>query len=691
MKTPPLLLGLTLLFWGWQSGYLLAAALMAALLESSRLIAARWVFSDQDFDRLGDFGAVLFLGAALYAFTSNQGPSAFMELLQSPAGLAGQKGAIDQTLRATLVFTRWLPMIFFPFMAAQAFSQRDKIGLSAFSWLLRRRGKHRPNAKSTRRILNVSHPYFAVCLASACIGRPENAWFYPVLCVILAWAMWPERSPRFAIPVWAASALAAAVLGYAGQRGLYQLHGAVQSYYPEWLSNLMRREFDPKESRTSLGHIGRLKRSAGIVLRVTPGNGQRAPSLLRQASYRAFRSPTWFGAGADKDFEIVPPEPNESTWWLLRQKPTTADARIAGFLNGGHGLLALPNGTARLENLPVSVLKTNRLGTVRVDSGPGLVIFDAHYGPGATIDSPPGAEDLQVPEKESAAVSRIASELGLAGQTPTQTLRTLAAFFQDKCRYSVWRPVSQPTETNQTPLASFLLRERAGHCEYFATATVLLLREAGIPARYAVGYAVQEKTATGFIVRERHAHAWCLVHRDGAWHDFDTTPASWFDVESANASGFELLSDAWSRLWFEFTKLRYGQSGLRAYVWWLVLPGLILALGQFLLRKQWRRSRHDPNTSASALALPGMDSEFYLIERALADQGLGRQRSETAGCWLRRARTGAPVPAKLQAPLARILRLHYQYRFDPRGLSSAERKALRAEAASCLAALRRKP
>ena len=30
----------------------------------------------------------------------------------------------------------------------------------------------------------------------------------------------------------------------------------------------------------------------------------------------------------------------------------------------------------------------------------------------------------------------------------------------------------------RTPLAAFLTKTRAGHCEYFATATVLLLREA---------------------------------------------------------------------------------------------------------------------------------------------------------------------------------------------------------------------
>ena len=49
----------------------------------------------------------------------------------------------------------------------------------------------------------------------------------------------------------------------------------------------------------------------------------------------------------------------------------------------------------------------NKTGAVLAD-GPGLVIFDAHYGPGATIDSPPGTGtnlDLIVPTNEIPALN----------------------------------------------------------------------------------------------------------------------------------------------------------------------------------------------------------------------------------------------------------------------------------------------
>ena len=48
MKPPPFLLGATLLFWGWQTEFLLGGALMAVLLESALVFKMRWDFSDED-------------------------------------------------------------------------------------------------------------------------------------------------------------------------------------------------------------------------------------------------------------------------------------------------------------------------------------------------------------------------------------------------------------------------------------------------------------------------------------------------------------------------------------------------------------------------------------------------------------------------------------------------------------------
>ncbi len=52
-------MGATLLFWGYQTGFLPEAAVMALILESSRIIKVRWEFSDDEFGRVWTFCSVL--------------------------------------------------------------------------------------------------------------------------------------------------------------------------------------------------------------------------------------------------------------------------------------------------------------------------------------------------------------------------------------------------------------------------------------------------------------------------------------------------------------------------------------------------------------------------------------------------------------------------------------------------------
>jgi hypothetical protein len=223
----------------------------------------------------------------------------------------------------------------------------------------------------------------------------------------------------------------------------------------------------------------------------------------------------------------------------------------------------------------------------------------------------------------------------------------------------------------------FLLKTRAGHCEHFATATTMLLRAAGVPARYAVGYSVQERKGTQWVVRERHAHAWCLAWVNGAWRDVDNTPASWAATEAARATGWEKISDAWSRVWFEFSKWRWGKGEWKRYLIWVVVPLIGLTVWRLMTQKQWSRANQKASTSASAMERRGLDSEFYLIERKLAERGLERHEGETLASWLARIESEGGVSAPDLSPL---LTLHYRLRFDPAGLDIGERAELKNEA-----------
>ncbi|UCF57739.1 MAG: transglutaminase domain-containing protein, partial [Deltaproteobacteria bacterium] len=87
MRTSPLLLGASLIFWGWQTGLWYAAVAMALVLEGSRLVKLRFDFSPSDFYRISDLCTLLFLGVFIYLYSSY--------------GFA----------KALLVLLRWLPVI----------------------------------------------------------------------------------------------------------------------------------------------------------------------------------------------------------------------------------------------------------------------------------------------------------------------------------------------------------------------------------------------------------------------------------------------------------------------------------------------------------------------------------------------------------------------------------------------------
>ena len=688
MKPPPFLLGLVLLFWGWQIDSPLAGALLALIIESPRWLRPRWELSNDDFARIWTFCALLVLGSLLFAFTTNEGASEMSRFLKDP-NLATGRNVGNATSRAFLSWMRWLPMVLAPFVAAQRFSSRDGIPLETISLILRARWKMARKLGQpvpASRIVDVAYPYFALCLFSASVHPGDNTDYFWGSCALLAWALWPRRAGRFPPFVWSATLLSAVALGYLGQGGIGRLQRYLDNINPQWLLFWTGDKFDPTRSKTALGQIGRVQNSSRIVVRLDTLMGP-APQFLHEASYRVFKAQTWYSEQPDlRDFDEVKEAPPQ-TYVLAPGKSVPASVQIACYLDG-QTLLPLPPGCGRLEKLFTFSLHKSLLGAV-VAEGPSLVIFDARFGPSPCIESSPGTnQDLAVPEREAFALNQVIANLQLAGKGEAEVLRTVQQFFQEKFTYHIWRGPQRLSGTNDTPLADFLLHSRKGHCEYFATATVLLLRQLQIPARYAVGYSVHEGSGGHFVVRQRDSHAWCRVwdRQKSVWRDFDTTPVSWVGVEAERASPWQKLGDCWSWLWFEISQFRYGQGHFREYLLWALLPVLALLLYQIIFRARRRRPDPAAGDSKPGPARPGLDSEFYELERTLLARGYSRRASEPLSHWLARA-AADPALAALRAPLRELLRLHYRYRFDPQGLPAADRQHLRIEARAQLAAL----
>jgi len=281
-------------------------------------------------------------------------------------------------------------------------------------------------------------------------------------------------------------------------------------------------------------------------------------------------------------------------------------------------------------------------------------------------------------------LNAVATQLGLNGLPPAEAIRRINAYFA-KFEYTTVRnhPFSDLVPGSETPLAEFLNKTHRGHCEYFATATTLLLRTAGIPARYATGYAVQDWSAweNAWVVRQRHAHAWARAFTAGGWTDIDTTPPAWFAEEESLAPSGQKLLDFFRWAGFRWSTrddretryLAWGVVALAALilVWKLVTEGGLVRLAE--------------RVAGTKSSRPGADSEFYAIEAQLARKA-PRRSSESLLEWL--TRSAAALEPALRAQLERLAGLHYRYRFDPAGLGPDERTRLATGCNELLSAMR---
>lgn len=693
---PPSVLGFSLLFWGWQTHLLAVGIPLALLLEMPGILQRRWEFSLLDYQRIWNGCLVLFLTSVLFAV-------GYSQALQEAGGAQGNETSwSDGTPISTqyaMLFFQWQPIVFAPFIIALRFSHSPALPATVFSWFARR---HRNQLRLSGRMepdwqISVEPFYFALTLISASTTNRRSVMFFIILALLVGAALWNHRSRRF--PPWLILMffLMTCTFGFAGHVALNQLQRYLTSMDATWFSRFGQGRTDPLESRTQIGQIGRLKLSGAIVLRISTTNELRA-DLLREASYDSYGKSTWFVGGTNRtsslDWKAVSSEQEGSVWKFMLAPPPYA-LKISQYLGGGHGLLPLPNGPMILSNLPAGSIGRNSFGGVKVKEASSLVSYDVGYSLRSTLDRAPSERDLLVPSEEQDEVERIARALKLKetwAHQPTRALRSLAGLFRNSFRYSTYIDGPNPHNTlGTTALGYFLSIQKAGHCEFFATAATLILRAAGIPARYAVGYSIQELTGPGrYVVRDRHAHAWCLVwsEADQAWIDFDPTPPAWGQVESEHASRLEWLRDLGSRLWFEYNQWRAGRSEISRWISYAVGGVFVLLLVRFFIATPRRFKALRPDAKNAPLFKIGADSSFYKLEKQFSRRGWPRLPTETAFQWSNRVGGSLPPLADL---LNRIVDLHYQVRFNPDCSPVLSATDLEREVGECLTLLKKLP
>jgi len=126
---------------------------------------------------------------------------------------------------------------------------------------------------------------------------------------------------------------------------------------------------------------------------------------------------------------------------------------------------------------------------------------------------------LQVPQQLREALQVVLAE---NGWDQTSSPEELAALVKNSAVYDLNTPRIPAGED----FVLYFLREgRRGYCVHFATATVMLLRTMGIPARYVTGYSVSGPAGQWVTVTEDDAHAWVEYYVNGTgWIPLDPTP-----------------------------------------------------------------------------------------------------------------------------------------------------------------------
>lgn len=291
---------------------------------------------------------------------------------------------------------------------------------------------------------------------------------------------------------------------------------------------------------------------------------------------------------------------------------------------------------------------------------------------------------LDVPEDLRAELQALAAPV-VAGSTGNlEKAHALEAFFRDGFEYAV--------DTNLNgrghPLVVLVREHRAAYCSYFASATVLMLRTLGIPARFVGGF-IPEAMGLGsrMVVRERDAHAWVEVWdaAAGAFVVLDPTPWRGRTEALGLPSGESLFSRLGSSLRSALLRawLRIKASPADAAMDVLMSPVGALLAAAFV----WILWRNRSPRTRSARVQAAMDTQDAALRRAYArylaalqKQGLVPPRpSESEGEFLHRMTKTHPT---LAAGAAAFVRAYQAARFGGGDRGDVERALSTLEQAS---------
>ncbi len=476
-----------------------------------------------------------------------------------------------------------------------------------------------------------------------------------------------------------------------------------------------------QQARTGLsdsmspGDVTRLAQNDAVVMRVEfpgriPPNAQRyfrGPVLTNfdgrtwrpDTSFRAMRpiAPPAPGEGVTPLAQTITLEPQQTPWLFALEHPVTLpDIAVRSLSLSGDGLIF----TGQPMNERVRY-------TVSSDAS-GV------WQPGDNLDTngvlrqrftslPAGFNPRSM---EWALALR--NRLGIDLADPQPFINAILG----QIREQPYRYTLEPPALGRNSVDEFFFDTRAGFCEHYAQAFVVLMRALDFPARVVTGYQGGEVNPVDgvLLVRQRDAHAWAEVWFAGrGWVRVDPTAAvAPSRVESGFGSVFpervggalgglktpdwfnrlrnwaDALDTAWS-IWVvnyggQTQRDLLGKLGIEDLDWQKILLWL-LGLGTAAMTLIWWLTRPRlPKPDEATRLMRTLRSTF---ER----EGLAPEPAEPLSIW--RKRVSGQLDARRLALLDRTLAAIERALYAP--LSAAEQGAAYREAQVGLRSLARKP
>ena len=275
-----------------------------------------------------------------------------------------------------------------------------------------------------------------------------------------------------------------------------------------------------------------------------------------------------------------------------------------------------------------------------------------------TSDPEPLSQELlttltEVSDSCAPEVMEIAEQVAGQAKTFEAKVDRIRQFFQNTFQYSTQR-FYIPNSTD--PISHFLSTRSAAHCEFFASATVLLLRAQGIPSRYCTGYRVmdlEEENEDYWIARNKNVHAWAEAYdpETQRWSIVESTPGFRFENDTVLSRRKQMGAE-------DGDESRRDESGVaERFIEWVrrnlngmgMVPALVIllmlvgALGILLLVQNFRRP---PTKYLLETEHRRIQHRIRKIERKLGSLGIRRSRGETLHDFARRLESHPDLSAE---------------------------------------------